>query len=98
MLREQFLRCREYEARCEEALGPIVSLLSAIQDEKRAERETAELVIRAQQETLSRINSNIRVILFERLRKWDGGSMALFHGAFPHSRRTRGTPLEDRAK
>jgi len=63
MLREQFLRCQEYEAKCETALGPIVSLLSAIQDEKRIERETAELVILAQQETLSRLNSNIRIIL-----------------------------------
>lgn len=65
MLREQFLRCREYEARCEEALGPIVSLLSAIQDEKRAERETAELVIRAQQETLSRINKEREELLLK---------------------------------
>lgn len=63
MLREQLLRCQEYEVKCEEALGPIVSLLSAIRDEKKVERETAELVIRAQQETLSRINSNIFVFL-----------------------------------
>ncbi|EZA61700.1 Gamma-tubulin complex component [Ooceraea biroi] len=55
MLREQLLRCQEYEGKCEAALGPIVSLLSAIQDEKKAEKERAELVIRAQQETLSRI-------------------------------------------
>lgn len=59
MLREQLLRCQEYEREGEAALGPIVSLLSAIQDEKKAERETAELVIRAQQETLSRLDSNI---------------------------------------
>lgn len=59
MLREQLLRCQEYEHKGEAALGPIVSLLSAIQDEKKAERETAELVIRAQQETLSRLDSNI---------------------------------------
>lgn len=59
MLREQLLRCQEYEEKGEEALGPIVSLLSAIQDEKKAEKETAELVISAQQETLSRLNSNI---------------------------------------
>ncbi|XP_024874610.1 gamma-tubulin complex component 6 [Temnothorax curvispinosus] len=56
MLREQLLRCQEYERKGEAALGPIVSLLSAIQDEKKAERETAELVIRAQQETLSRLD------------------------------------------
>lgn len=59
MLREQLLRCQEYERKGEVALGPIVSLLSAIQDEKKIERETAELVIRAQQETLSRLDSNI---------------------------------------
>lgn len=59
MLREQSLRCQEYERKGEAALGPIVSLLSAIQDEKKTERQTAELVIRAQQETLSRLNSNI---------------------------------------
>lgn len=59
MLREQLLRCQEYEREGEAALGPVVSLLSAIQDEKKAERETAELVIRAQQETLSRLDSNI---------------------------------------
>lgn len=59
MLREQLLRCQEYEREGETALGPIVSLLSAIQDEKRTEREMAELVIRAQQETLSRLDSNI---------------------------------------
>lgn len=64
MLREQLLRCQEYERRGEEALGPIVSLLSAIQDEKEAERERADLVIRAQQETLTRINSNIFIIDF----------------------------------
>ncbi|KAG5328838.1 GCP6 protein, partial [Acromyrmex heyeri] len=56
MLREQLLRCQEYERKGEAALGPIVSLLSAIQDEKKAERETAELVIRAQQETLLRLD------------------------------------------
>ncbi|KYQ53301.1 Gamma-tubulin complex component 6 [Trachymyrmex zeteki] len=56
MLREQLLRCQEYECKGEAALGPIVSLLSAIQDEKKAERKTAELVIRAQQETLSRLD------------------------------------------
>lgn len=56
MLREQLLRCQEYKRDGETALGSIVSLLSAIQDEKKAERETAELVIRAQQETLSRLN------------------------------------------
>lgn len=61
MLREQLLRCQEYERRGEAALGPIVSLLSAIQDQKIAEREKADLVIRAQQETLSRINSNISI-------------------------------------
>lgn len=59
MLREQMLRCQEYKREGETALGPIVSLLSAIKDEKKAERETAELVIRAQQETLSRLNSNV---------------------------------------
>jgi len=59
MLREQLLRCQEYERKGEAALGPIVSLLSAIQDDKKAQRATAELVIRAQQETLSRLNSNI---------------------------------------
>lgn len=59
MLREQLLRCQEYECKGEAALGPIVSLLSAIQDEKKAERKTAELVIRAQQETLSRLDSKI---------------------------------------
>ncbi|KYN13049.1 Gamma-tubulin complex component 6 [Trachymyrmex cornetzi] len=56
MLREQLLRCQEYERKGEAALGPIVSLLSAIQDEKKTERETAELVIRAQQETLLRLD------------------------------------------
>ncbi|XP_036148295.1 gamma-tubulin complex component 6 isoform X2 [Monomorium pharaonis] len=56
MLREQLLRCQEYERKGEVALEPIVSLLSAIQDEKKAERETAELVIRAQQETLLRLD------------------------------------------
>ncbi|XP_070163267.1 gamma-tubulin complex component 6 isoform X2 [Polyergus mexicanus] len=56
MLREQMLRCQEYKREGETALGPIVSLLSAIQNEKKTERETAELVIRAQQETLSRLN------------------------------------------
>ena len=59
MLREQLLRCQEYERKGEAALGPIVSLLSAIQDEKKAERETAELVIPAQQETLLRLDSKI---------------------------------------
>lgn len=59
MLREQMLRCQEYKREGEAALGPIVSLLSATQDEKKAERKRAELVIRAQQETLSRLNSNI---------------------------------------
>lgn len=63
MLREQLQRCQEYEEKGEEALGPIVSLLSAIQDEKKAEKKTAELVIRAQQETLSRLNSNILIFL-----------------------------------
>ncbi|XP_018401995.1 PREDICTED: gamma-tubulin complex component 6 [Cyphomyrmex costatus] len=56
MLREQLLRCQEYERKGEAALGPIVSLLSAIQDEKKAEKEMAELVIRAQHETLSRLD------------------------------------------
>lgn len=57
MLREQLARCREYEREGEAALGAVVSLSSAIEDEKRAEKETAGLVIRAQQETLSRLNS-----------------------------------------
>ncbi|KYM86064.1 Gamma-tubulin complex component 6 [Atta colombica] len=56
MLREQLLRCQEYERKGEAALGPIVSLLSAIQDAKKAERETAKLVICAQQETLLRLD------------------------------------------
>ncbi|EFN83778.1 gamma-tubulin complex component 6 isoform X2 [Harpegnathos saltator] len=56
MLQEQLSSCQEYERKGEAALGLIVSLLSAIQDQKKAERKTAELVIRAQQETLSRIN------------------------------------------
>lgn len=59
MLRDQLLRCQEYERKGGTALGPIVSLSSAIQDEK-IERKTAELVMHAQQETLSRFNSNIR--------------------------------------
>lgn len=63
MLREQFLRCQEYERKGEAALGPVVSLLSAIQDEKKAERERAELVICAQQETLSRLDSNTHVFI-----------------------------------
>ncbi|XP_020292162.1 gamma-tubulin complex component 6 [Pseudomyrmex gracilis] len=56
MLREQLLRCQEYERKGEAALGAVVSLLSAIEDEKKIEKETAKLVIRAQQETLSRLN------------------------------------------
>lgn len=64
MLREQSLRCQEYERASQVALGPIVSLLTAIQDQKKAEREKAELVIRAQQDTLARINSNIPVLIF----------------------------------
>ncbi|XP_012218364.1 gamma-tubulin complex component 6 [Linepithema humile] len=63
MLREQLLRCQEYEEKGEEALGPIVSLLSAIQDEKKAEKKTAELVIGAQQETLSRLNKQREELL-----------------------------------
>lgn len=62
MLREQLLRCQEYERKGEAALGAVVSLLSAIEDEKKTEKETAKLVIRAQQETLSRLNSNILTI------------------------------------
>lgn len=65
MLREQLLRCQEYERKGEEALGPIVSLLSAIQDEKKAERETAELVIRAQQETLLRLNEERKELIMK---------------------------------
>ncbi|XP_014477340.1 PREDICTED: gamma-tubulin complex component 6 [Dinoponera quadriceps] len=56
MLREQLMRCREYEGRSGAASGPIVSLLSAIRERNKAERATVELVMRAQQETLSRIN------------------------------------------
>ncbi|XP_029173958.1 gamma-tubulin complex component 6 [Nylanderia fulva] len=63
MLREQLLRCQEYQREGEAALGPIVSLLSAIRDEKRAERETAELVIRAQQATLSRLNAERKELI-----------------------------------
>ncbi|KMQ96951.1 gamma-tubulin complex component 6-like protein [Lasius niger] len=63
MLREQLLRCQEYKRDGEAALGPIVSLLSAIRDEKKAERETAELVIRAQQETLSRLNEQRKELI-----------------------------------
>ncbi|CAL1683093.1 unnamed protein product [Lasius platythorax] len=63
MLREQLLRCQEYKRDGEAALGPIVSLLSAIRDEKKAERETAELVIRAQQETLSRLNEQRKKLI-----------------------------------
>ncbi|XP_011881953.1 PREDICTED: gamma-tubulin complex component 6 [Vollenhovia emeryi] len=65
MLREQLSRCQEYERKGEAALGPIVSLLSAIQDEKKADRETAELVIRAQQETLSRLDEQRKELIMK---------------------------------
>lgn len=65
MLREQLLRCQEYERKGETALGPIVSLLSAIQDEKKAERKMAELVIRAQQETLSRLDKQRKELIMK---------------------------------
>ncbi|XP_011642572.1 gamma-tubulin complex component 6 isoform X1 [Pogonomyrmex barbatus] len=65
MLRDQLLRCQEYECKGEAALGPVVSLLSAIQDEKKTERETAELVIRAQQETLSRLDKQRKELIMK---------------------------------
>ncbi|XP_046813072.1 gamma-tubulin complex component 6 isoform X1 [Vespa crabro] len=55
MLREQLIKCKEYKCRGEEALGRPISLSVAIQDQKDAEREKANLVINAQQDTLSRI-------------------------------------------
>ncbi|KAK2577143.1 hypothetical protein KPH14_003303 [Odynerus spinipes] len=55
MLREQFKKCQEYKQRGEEALGRPVSLSVAIQDQKNAEREKADIVIRAQRDTLLRI-------------------------------------------
>ncbi|KAL0121317.1 hypothetical protein PUN28_006683 [Cardiocondyla obscurior] len=65
MLREQMLRCQEYERKGEAALGPVVSLLSAIQDEKKTEREMAELVIRAQHETLSRLDKERKELIIK---------------------------------
>ncbi|KAL2741084.1 gamma-tubulin complex component 6 isoform X1 [Vespula squamosa] len=55
MLREQLIKCKEYKHRGEEALGRPISLSVAIQDQKDAEREKANLVINAQQDTLMRI-------------------------------------------
>lgn len=57
MLREQLIKCKEYKHRGEEALGRPISLSVAIQDQKDAEREKANLVINAQRDTLLRIRS-----------------------------------------
>lgn len=59
MLQDQLLKCQEYERKSEVALGPIVSLLSTIQDKKKAEKDITDVVSRAQEKTLARINSNI---------------------------------------
>ncbi|XP_066603234.1 uncharacterized protein Grip163 isoform X2 [Prorops nasuta] len=55
MLREQNLKCQEYEGKGLEALGKIVSLSSMIRDEKLVNKEKADLVVKAQQETLLKL-------------------------------------------
>ncbi|XP_076292493.1 gamma-tubulin complex component 6 [Lasioglossum baleicum] len=54
-LYEQSLRYRIYEEKGKSALGPILSLSTAIQGKKQLEKEMAEFVVRAQRDTLTRI-------------------------------------------
>ncbi|XP_015591181.1 gamma-tubulin complex component 6 isoform X2 [Cephus cinctus] len=54
-LREQAMHCQEYMTRGQDALGNVVSLSTAFQDQRKVERQRAELVSIAQQDTLLRI-------------------------------------------
>ncbi|XP_043252433.1 gamma-tubulin complex component 6 isoform X2 [Colletes gigas] len=54
-LYEQSLRCREYENKGKSALGPVLSLSTAILEQKDLERKTAEFVVCAQRNTMLRI-------------------------------------------
>ncbi|XP_078035219.1 gamma-tubulin complex component 6 [Augochlora pura] len=54
-LYEQSLRYRNYEEKGKCALGPVLSLSTAIQSKKQVEKEMAEFVARAQRDTLTRI-------------------------------------------
>ncbi|XP_076680374.1 gamma-tubulin complex component 6 isoform X2 [Andrena cerasifolii] len=55
-LYEQSSRCRRYESSGKLALGPILDLSTAILNEKRTEKETADFVVRAQCDKLRRIH------------------------------------------
>ena len=57
MLQEQLIFCNTYKQKGDEALGLVVSLWSAIQDQKAEEKKRADLVIMAQQGTLLRLKS-----------------------------------------
>lgn len=57
MLRQQLLKCQDYETKGIQALGEIVTLSSAINNAKLAEQKRAELVVRAQKNTLMRLKS-----------------------------------------
>ena len=57
MLHEQLKFCNGYKQNGNEALGSVVSLWTAIQEQKAEEKERADLVIMAQQGTLLRLKS-----------------------------------------
>ena len=57
MLRKQAKFYEEYTVKGEMEQGEEVSLFSAIQKEKEAEKKRADLVIAAQQDTLLRLKS-----------------------------------------
>lgn len=60
MLREQVKFYDEYAAKGEAEQGSMVSLATAIQDQKDQENRFTDLVIAAQQETLLRLKSRLR--------------------------------------
>ncbi|XP_054008451.1 gamma-tubulin complex component 6 [Hylaeus anthracinus] len=54
-LSEQSSRCREYEKKGKSALGPILSISTAILDQKQLERKIAEFVVCAQRSAMLKI-------------------------------------------
>ncbi|KAG7209595.1 hypothetical protein KM043_011255 [Ampulex compressa] len=63
MLHEQLERCKVYECKAEDALGTVVSLSTAIEDQKRITKEVAALVFPVQQDMLTRINTEHQAYL-----------------------------------
>nr|XP_034191559.1 gamma-tubulin complex component 6 isoform X1 [Osmia lignaria] len=62
-LREQLTRCREYERKGKSALGPLLSLSTAISDQKAMEKSMTEIIVPTPTDPALRIHGEPGIIL-----------------------------------